>query len=105
LSGGVQRVKVTVTIPQIQTNRHLRWDCRTKFAILSHGQSPYSLGSQAREFYWRPYRYSARLAFSYHLPDNLRGSGMMVGSSEDQLWPDGQRRPRLSQGFMGVVSS
>ena len=44
LSATVHRVEVAIPIPQIQTNRHLRWDCRTEFAILCHGQSPYSLG-------------------------------------------------------------
>ncbi|MGH9367925.1 MAG: hypothetical protein ACRD3M_09660, partial [Thermoanaerobaculia bacterium] len=46
----VQRVAVAVAVAQIQTYCHLRWDCRTEFVILCHGQSPYSLGFQAREF-------------------------------------------------------
>ena len=50
LSRGVQRVKVTIPIAQIDTYGHLRYVCKPKSVILFHGQSPYSLGPQAREF-------------------------------------------------------
>jgi hypothetical protein len=68
LSRSVQRVKVAVAVAQIDTHGHLRCVCKPKSVILFHGQSPFHWARKPVSFCWRPYRYSARLAFSYHLP-------------------------------------
>ena len=68
LSRIVQRVEVTIPVAQIDTNGHLRCRCKPKSVILCHGQSPFHWALKPVSFCWRPYRYSARLAFSYHLP-------------------------------------